>query len=85
MAFKVSLPSMLKFKSFKTVTANVSFYLVAILAWNVNRHSLQQRNVLRNVLIVDHHIYIYIYMIYIYIYLLGQLERVYNAISDKKN
>ena len=27
---------------------------------------------------------LYIY-IYIYIYLLGQLERVYNAISDKKN
>ena len=80
MAFKVSLHSMLKFKSFKTVTANVSFYLVAILALNVNSHSLQQRNVLRNVLIVDHHIYIYIY-----IYLLGQLERVYNAISDKKN
>ena len=38
------------------MTANVSFYLIAILAQCVERHSLQERNVLWNVLIVDHHV-----------------------------
>ena len=33
------------------------FYLIAILALRVKSHSLQERNVLRNVvLIVDHHV-----------------------------
>ena len=33
------------------------FYLIAILALSVKSHSLQERNVLRNVvLIVDHHV-----------------------------
>ena len=45
------------------MTANVSFYLIAILALGVKSHFLQERNVL----IVDCqvkkiHIYIYIYM-----------------------
>ena len=61
------------------MTANVSFYLIAILAHCVKSHSLQERNVLWNVLIVDHHVKKNIY----YIYALGQLERLYNAISDK--
>ena len=37
------------------MTAKVSFYLIAILALRVNGHSLQERNVMGNVLIVDHH------------------------------
>ena len=44
------------------MTANVSFYLLAILAQRVKSHSLQERNVLWNVLIVDQHVkkyYIY--------------------------
>ena len=49
--------------------ANVSFYLIAILALHVKCHSLQERNVLGNVLIVDHHVKKKI----MYIYLLGQL------------
>ena len=63
------------------MTANVSFYLTAILAQCVeSQHSLQERNVLGNVLIVDHHVKkIY----YRYIYSLGRLERLYNTISDK--
>ena len=37
------------------MTANVSFYVTAILALRVKSpHSLQERNVLGNVLIVDH-------------------------------
>ena len=39
---------MLKFKSLN-VTANVSFYLIAILAQPVKIHSLQKRNVDRHV------------------------------------
>ena len=35
--------------------ANVSFYLIAILALHVKCHSLQERSVPGNVLIVDHH------------------------------
>ena len=38
------------------MTANVSFYLIAILAHCVKSHSLQERNVLWNVLFVDHHV-----------------------------
>ena len=38
------------------MTANVSFYLIAILALRVKGHSLQERNVLGNVVIVDHHV-----------------------------
>ena len=64
------------------MTANVSFYLTAILAQCVkSQHSLQERNVLGNVLIVDHHVKKKNYR---YIYSLGQLEiRLYNTISDK--
>ena len=36
--------------------ANVSFYLIAILALHVKCHSLQEKSVLGNVLIVDHHV-----------------------------
>ena len=36
--------------------AIVSFYLIAILAQGVKNHSLQERNVLWNVLIEDHHV-----------------------------
>ena len=45
------------------MTDDVSFYVIAILTLGVKSHSLQERNVLGNVLIVDHHIkkmYIYI-------------------------
>ena len=49
--------------------ANVSFYLIAILALHVKCHSLQERSVLGNVLIVDHHVKKKI----MYNYLLGQL------------
>ena len=38
------------------MTANVSSYLLAILALRVKGHSLQERNVLGNVLIVDHQV-----------------------------
>ena len=38
------------------MTANVSFYLIAILAHCVKSHSLQERNVLWNMLFVDHHV-----------------------------
>ena len=39
------------------MTANVSFYVSAILALRVKSpHSLQERSVLGNVLIVDHHV-----------------------------
>ena len=47
------------------MTANVSFYLIAILALRVKSHSLLERNVL----IVDCHVK------KIYIYSLGQFER----------
>ena len=54
--------------------ANVSFYLIAILAQRVKSHSLKESNVF----IVDRDVknnnILYIY-IYIYIYSLGQLER----------
>ena len=61
------------------MTANVSFYLIVILVQRVkSQRSLQERNVLGNVLIVHHHV-----QKKYYIYLLGQLERLYNAISDK--
>ena len=61
------------------MTANVSFYLIAILTQRVqSQHSLQERNVQGNVLIAHHHV-----KKKIYIYSLGQLERLYNAISDK--
>ena len=49
--------------------ANVSFYLIAILALHVKCHSLQERSVPGNVLIVDHHVK----NNFMYIYLLGQL------------
>ena len=39
--------------------ANVSFYLIAILALHVKCHSLQERSVLGNVLIVDKNMHIY--------------------------
>ena len=51
--------------------ANVSFYLIAILALHVKCHSLQERSVPGNVLIVDHHVKKKI--MYKIIYLLGQL------------
>ena len=56
------------------MTANVTFYLIAILALSVvqSRHSLQETNhtnVPGNVLIVDHHV-----KKKLYIYSLGQLE-----------
>ena len=39
------------------MTVNVSFYVIVILALRVSGpHSLQERNVLENVLIVDHHV-----------------------------
>ena len=63
------------------MTANVFFYPIAILALRVKGHPLQERNVLGNVLIVDHHVK-NIYK-YTYLYSLGQLERLYNPISDK--
>ena len=47
------------------MTANVSFYVIAILALRVKSpHSLQERNVLGNVLIVDHHVKKYYIMIF---------------------
>ena len=52
------------------MTANVSFYLTAILALNVKCHSLQERGVPGNVLIVDITISKKKFM---YIYSLGQL------------
>ena len=57
------------------MTAYVYFYLIAIVTLRVKSHSLQERIVLGNLLIVDHQV--------IYIYSLGQEERPYNAISDK--
>ena len=45
--------------------ANVSFYLIAILALHVKCHSLQEKSVPGNVLIVDHHVkknFMYIYI-----------------------
>ena len=59
------------------MTADVSLYNIAILVQRVKSHSFQERNVLWNVLIVDHHDKKY------YAYSLGQLERLYNATSDK--
>ena len=53
------------------MTVNVSFYLIAILALHVKCHSLQERDVLGNMLIVDHHVK----KIFMYIYSLRQLER----------
>ena len=53
------------------MTANVSFYLIAILALHENCHFLQERNVPGNVLIVDRHVG----KKFLYIYSLGQLER----------
>ena len=38
------------------MTDDVSFYVIAILALRVKSHSLQESNVLGNVLIVDHHV-----------------------------
>ena len=64
-----------------SMTANVSFYFIAILALRVKGLSLQERNALGNVPTVDHHVK-EIYK-YIYIYSQGQLEMLYNAISDK--
>ena len=61
----------------------MSLYLITILALQVKSHSLQERNILGNVLIVDHHVKKKYKYIYIYIYI-GQLERLYNAVSDKK-
>ena len=49
--------------------ANVSFYLIAILALHVKCHSLQERSVPGNVLIEDHHIK----NNFMHIYSLGQL------------
>ena len=52
-AFEVSLGFMLKFKPFKmSVTAIVSFNLIAILVQRVKSHFLQETNLL----IVDRHI-----------------------------
>ena len=64
------------------MTANVSFYLIEILALRVKSHSLQERNVSGNVLIVDHHvqIYIYIFSIYTLIYL-GELSNLIGLLS----
>ena len=42
------------------MTANVSFYLIAILALRVKSHSLQERNVQGDVVNVDHHVNIYL-------------------------
>ena len=38
------------------MTAYLSFYLIAILGLRVKRHSLQEENVVGNVLIVDNHV-----------------------------
>ena len=43
-------------RTFLSCKAYVSFYLIAILALREKSHSLQERNVLGNVLIVDHHV-----------------------------
>ena len=60
------------------VTANVSFYLIAILALHVKCHSLKERNVLGNMLIVDHHVK---KKIYVYIFT-RTVRKALNAISD---
>ena len=60
------------------MTANVSFYLIVILALYVKYHSLQERDVPGNVLIADHHgkkNYVYI--------LTRTVRKALNAISDK--
>ena len=55
---------MLKFKPFK-MWRPMSLFIVAILALHVKCHSLQERNVLGNKLIVDHRVkkrFMYIYL-----------------------
>ena len=58
--------------------ANVSFYHIAILALHVKCHSIQERDVLGNMLIVDHHVK----KIYVYIFT-RTVRKALNAISDK--
>ena len=62
------------------MTANVSFYVIAILALHVKCHSLQERDVLGNTLIVDHHIKKKIMYMYIFT---RTVRKALNAISDK--
>ena len=64
------------------MTANASFYLIAILALHVKCHSLQERNVPGNVLIQMYcrsprqkNIYVYIFT--------RTVRKALNAISDK--
>ena len=57
------------------MTANVSSYLIYILALRVKGHSLQERNVLGK-----KKIYIYIY---VYAYALGHLERLITQYRTK--
>ena len=62
------------------MTANVSFYLIAILALHVKCHSLQERDVLGNMLIVDHHVKKKKKCMYIFT---RTVRKALNAISDK--
>ena len=61
------------------MTANVSSYLIYILALRVKGHSLQERNVLGK---KKKKKYIYIY-IYVYAYALGHLERLITQYRTK--
>ena len=64
------------------MTANVSFYVIAILALRVKSpHSLQEGSVLRNVLIVDHHVKKY----YIIIFTRTVREAFQRNIRQKQN
>ena len=57
-----------------------SSLVIAIFALHVKCHSLQERNVLGNVLIVDHHVKKKV----MYVYSVGRLElKALNEISDK--
>ena len=59
------------------MTANVSFYLIAIFALHVKCHSLQERNVPGNMLIVDHHVKKNLCIFS------GTVRKALNAITDK--
>ena len=62
------------------MTANVSFYVIAILALHMKCHSLQERDVLGNTLIVDHHIK----KKFMYMHIFTRtVRKALNAISDK--